>query len=281
MAVDRVLLDTTIQLWRIAYGPKEAGRIHRELVGAREVLTTSFVFREFLNTIIADIEFVHAQASSFLQPGEDGYVGMDQLARFLATGQGNYSSRSIQRLHLVIGKLLESFARTRVPKGKLLVRLERTASRWIRDFFRYLDENGSEQTITCLTGLDDETDSVSQLINGRVFPPRPSFPQATARFLEGAKSQVQRVEVEMRASTKARGRDDKLLKALGWLKDEAGRFDFANKLQTYKLWNWALGDLLIALETPEGVAIYSTDRAFRILSLALEKPRHSGYRVPS
>jgi hypothetical protein len=279
MPDDRILLDTTVQLWRIAGGPEEAGKFHQELSGEEKVFSTSFVFREFLNTIIADVEYVHRLAASNLQPEEDGRVGLGQLARFLATGKGNYSARSIRRLHLVIGMILESFEQTSVPKSKLLVRLERTANRFIRDFFRRPGRDGDLRPIDCLTGLD-EPGELEEMREARPFPQPPRFPRAAGQFLESRKTQVVRVEEEMKKSTKARGRDDKLLQGLEWLKARDGSFDFPTKLATPKRWNWALGDLLIALETPEGVAIYSTDRAFAILCRALEKPRHEGYRVP-
>ena len=279
MAGDPLLLDTTVQLWRIAGGVEEAARFHSELSGAEDVYSTSFVFREFLNTIIADLEYVHRLAAANLQPEEDGRVGLGQLARFLATGKGNYSARSIRRLHLVIGMVLDSFEQTTVPKSKLLVRLERTANRFIRDFFRHPGGDGRLKPIDCLTGLD-EPGEIDELRAGRPFPRPPRFPRAAGQFLERRKGEVVRVEEEMERSTKAQGRDDKLLKALGWLKAKDGSFDFPTKLATPNRWNWTLGDLLIALETPDGVAIYSTDRAFTILCRALEKPRHEGYRVP-
>ncbi len=280
MSDECILLDTTVQLWRITYGQEEAEKFNHELLDKSAVYSTSFVFREFLNTIIADLEYVHRLAGSSLQPASDGLVGLDQLARFLATGKGNYSTRSVQRLHLVIGMLLESFDRTRVEKSKLLVRLERTAKRFIRDFFRYPGRNGEQRDLICLIGIDDEPETLERMRQGRPFPPRPLFPKAAAQFLERNKAQIGHVEDAMRATTKAGGRDDKLLRVLGWLKSGTGGFDFLNRLKDYKLWNWALGDLLIALESPEGVAIYSTDRAFGVLTSALEKPHYSGYRTP-
>ncbi len=279
MCTERILLDTTIQIWRIAFNPEEAENIHRELEG-KVVYTTSFVFREFLNTLISDLRYVHNQASDVLQPGGEGRVGLDRLARFLATGKGNYSARSIQRLHLVMGSLLESFDQTRVSKNRILVRLERTANRWIRDFFRYPKRNGEMGSVVCLTGLDDSSAELERMRTGKPFPPAPPFPKGAAAFLDRTKAQVTSVEVIMKQATKAQGRDDRLLKVLERLKGKDGVFDFKDKLGQYKAWNWALGDLLIALETPGGVAIYSTDRAFRILTQALDKPRHLGYRTP-
>lgn len=280
MANDQILLDTTVQLWRIVYGREEAEKFNKDLRGKAEVYSTSFVFREFLNTIIADLELVHRLASSSLQPEDDGLVSLAQLARFLGTGKGNYSTRSVRRLHLVTGMLLESFDRTRVSKRKLLVRLERTARRFINEFFKSPGRNGEQRDLICLTGIDDQTGELERMRLGRPFPPQPAFPKAAALFLEENREQVVRVEEIMSNTTKAKGRDDKLLKALGWLKAANGHFDFLDKLKRYKLWNWALGDLLIALESPETVAIYSTDRTFSVLAYALDKPRYAGYRTP-
>ncbi len=281
MPTDSVLLDTTVQLWRIAYGPEEAAKFQRELDEKAGVYTTSFVFREFLNTIIGDLEYVHIQTSEILEPDEDGRAGLGRLVRFFAIGEGDYSQRSIRRLHLVTAELLDSFEHTRVPKKKILVRLERTARRWIRDFFRSSSRHGGQDSIICLTALDDSPDELEKMRHTRPFPPRPSFPKAVAGFLEDRRERVVRVEEEMRKTTKAKGRDDKLLTALKWLKDKDGRFDFHGRLRDYRVWNWRLGDLLIALETPEDVAIYSSDHAFVVLTRALGKPRHRGYRVPA
>ena len=255
MSADRLLLDTTVQLWRIAYGAEEASVFHGELAGQKEVYTTSFVFREFLNTIIADIKYVYLQTQELLYPQDDGRVGLDQLVRFLAIGKGNFSNRSVRRIHLVIGMLLESFEYTRVPKGKILVRLERTASRFVRDFFRYPNQVGQYRSVICLAGLDDDPSELNNMRTCRPFPERPAFPRKVAAFLEKAKSQVEQVENEMSKATLAQGRDDKLLKVFRYLKDGRGRFDFSEKLRRYKTWNWALGDLLIALETPGDAAI--------------------------
>ena len=95
-SVDSVFLDTTIQLYRIAYGPDMKRDIDAVLAD-KQVYSSSFVFREFLRTIIADLVWVHQQASTKLKPGDDGKVGLDQLSRYIALGENVYSARSIQR----------------------------------------------------------------------------------------------------------------------------------------------------------------------------------------
>lgn len=280
MPADRLLLDTTVQLGRIAKGAEESRRFNEELTGKTDVYTTSFVFREFLRTIIADIEYVHVQTRETLRSDDDGRLRLSRLSQFLGIAEGNYSPRSIQRLHLVVGMLLEGFAQTKVPKSKILTRLERTASRWIRDFFRFSGEAGEERDVVCLTTLDDDPGDLESMRRARPFPPAPTFPKNAAPFLEERREQVERVEDEMKKATQAQGRDDKLLKFLGRLRGDDGRLDFLGKLPRYKSWCWRLGDLLITLETPEHAAVYSTDRAFTILTSAVGRQCYRGYRSP-
>ncbi len=169
------------------------------------------------------------------------------------------------------------------------MRLEWVASRWIRDFFRYSDTDRKERAIKCLKALDDGSDELDKMRSARPFPEHPRFPRVVAPFLEQRRDLVERIEAEMGKQKKngkymwpkAQGRDDKLLKVLKWLKNKDGSFDFHAKLLVYKGWNWALGDTLITLEAPEGIAVYSTDRAFVILTRALGKPLHQGYRAPT
>ncbi len=275
MPTDSVLLDTTVQLWRIVYGPDETEHFARELVDKTEVYTTSLVFREFVRTIIGDVEYLHLQTSECLKPDADGRIGLGRLCLFLGAAR-NYSSRSVKRLHLVIGKLLDGFSATKVPRSKILVRLERTANRWMRDFFRYLDSSGEHRQLTCLTALDD-TGYLEQMRRARPFPPRPVFPSKAASFLDERREQVERAEAAMGKATCAEGRDKKLLNFLDRLKGKDGGFDFLGRLPMYKEHCWRLGDLLIVLESPEGAAIYSTDRAFAVLTRALDKRLYRGY----
>jgi hypothetical protein len=279
MSTDRLLLDTTVQIRRIAYGTEEARRFNEELADKADVYTTSLVFREFQRTIIADIEFLYTQTKEGLRADSDGRLALSQLSQFLGTTE-RYSSRSVQRLHLIVAVILESFTHTKVPKKRILDRLERVANRWIIDFFSYSDKAGKECDIVCLTALDAPGD-LKRLRQAGPFLPAPSFPARAASFLEERRGQVELVEAEMRKATQAQGRDDKLLKFLGRLKGKDGEFDFLGRLPRYKNWCWRLGDLLIALEIPEGVVVYSTDRAFTIIASAVGRRLYRGYRSPS
>lgn len=275
-SVDSVFLDTTIQLYRIAYGPDMKRDIDAVLAD-KQVYSSSFVFREFLRTIIADLVWVHQQASTKLKPGDDGKVGLDQLSRYIGMGENVYSARSIQRMHLVIARILASFPATRVPRNKLLRRLERTIAEWTRDFFLVQAAGSStSQPVICLRTLDDHPDELDELRRCDPFPPSPDFPRSAASLLEKSKVQVEQVEQEMEQATLKDGKDPQLLRTLGWLKGDDGNYDFVNRLRVPKRWNWALGDLLIALEAPSGAAIYSADRSFSILCRALGKTWYTG-----
>ena len=81
-------------------------------------------------------------------------------------------------------------------------------------------------------------------------------------------------------AAKAREKDKSLLKILERLKDENGEYAFLDKLKPNTRGNWALGDLLVALETPPEVRIYANDRHFLVLCKALGKRRYLGRYAP-
>jgi hypothetical protein len=112
-----LLLETTIQLYRVAGVTEVKREINRELHG-KQVCTTSFVFRESLRTIINDVAYVHRIAEQ-IPEGQDGRVALGRLVNVLASGPGNFSPRSRQRGQYVVAEILDSFNQNcrRVPLG--------------------------------------------------------------------------------------------------------------------------------------------------------------------
>ncbi|MEM1176699.1 MAG: hypothetical protein AAGM22_00015 [Acidobacteriota bacterium] len=291
MSPNRLHLDTTVQLSRIVYSAEETLAFDAELAGVEEVSTTSLVYREFLRTIISDIEYLHTNTDELIAADSRGFISLGRLSQLLGAARNRYSQRSIRRLHLVIGALTNQFARTRVRKNRVLRKLERMAQAYCRAFFVYTDRTGSAKEVIFLQGLEPpgHLPEESRRSSGRStlrhaarpFPPRPLFPEGAATFLEARESQVTKVEQEMSAAPSKGGRDDKLLKFLQRLKANDGSFDFTGRLPKYRQKCWYLGDLLIAMECPDGAAVYSTDRAFPILCKALGLAHHMGYRSPA
>jgi hypothetical protein len=75
----------------------------------------------------------------------------------------------------------------------------------------------------------------------------------------------------------ARRRDQKLLDFLDRFKTTSGAYCFVGKLTAKTMGNWRLGDVLIALETPVGACIYTTDGHYDALCLAVRSKRFGGY----
>lgn len=269
-----VLLEATIQIHRVAGSQKDKEAINEELKG-KLLRTTSFVYRKFVRTIIADIEYVYTSALN-LPRDQDGRVALSNLSRLLASGKGRFGSRQARREALVIAAILDEFDETHVPPQRLIRFLEATAQEWVRDFFevRFLD--GTTAEIRCVLELPDWAGELDDLKKCNPFPPPPRFPECAARFLEERSDKVRLCEDAMR-QPKFRRKAAPILKVLDRMKNAAGEYDFANKLTPRTKGNWWLGDLLIALESPPICAIYTTDGLFEALCGALGKRLYVGH----
>lgn len=278
LAITNLLLETTIQLFRV-YGREEIKeKINDELIG-KNLFSTSFVFREFLRTVINDLWFVYSKVKYELHADSDGKVSLAKLSSFLGEGQGNFSDRSARRLHHIIALILGSFEHTTVPQARLLARLERITEDFLQDFFEFISPDGQFITIECTCSLEEHPANLALLRKGTPFPEMPSFPKGAAQFLEKNKELVQKAEEAMRSSS-AKNRDEKLLQFLSRLKNKkTNKFDFLNLLRIDMRGNWCLGDILITLDTPPSPngAVYTIDRHYDILCPALGKVRYDGY----
>jgi len=269
-------LETTIQIHRVVDDPDERARINGEL-NNKDVCTTTFVLREFLRTVIQDLSFVHSTARE--AGAKDGKVALSKVARLLASKPLGFSARAAKRVQYVIAAILEQFEQQNVPLGKLLTFLEMTAQQWIEDFFEIRHGTGSYLKIPedqCLNALDEPPDEMDRWLRDHYpIPPPPPFPNGASSFLQKKRQLVQAVEHAMLEAT-AKNRDLALLKILGRLRDANTKYDFA-KLSARMRGNWALGDLLIALESPQDAHIYTTDRHYEVICRAIGTIRWKGY----
>jgi hypothetical protein len=266
--VATVLLDTTVQLHRIADEGKIRDLIENELAST-EVLTTSFAFREFLRGPINDIRFIHSFVKT-MPPDVDGLVALSALERFLARGPGNFSRRAARRERLITAVLREELVGNLTDRDFLLTLLERLAETWICNFFRTLGVE-KPQAINCLRGLDETTTELDEMRESRPFPSMPPFPRRASEFLEHNHKQVKIVERAFVEPCKQGIRDKPLVSLLKRLKTPNGEFDFLKRLSPKTKGNWHLGDLLITLECPDYAFIFTTDRHYTLHTRCLGK----------
>ncbi len=274
---DKVLLETTVQLWRLAHSLEYKNNINGELVG-KICYTTSFVLREILRTIIKDLAYVREIAQKI--QGDPTLVLAD-LCEFLSLGYGRYSTSAARREFLVVSAILKEFRGGELTKEKLVVFLEMTSEQWLREFFEVPATVGSRRRIEgeeFLTSLDDRPDEMLNWIRQGPIPPPPPFPVGAASFLQYRGRDIAKVELAM-GTAKAIEQDKRLLKILGRMKVNGREYDFIGRLKATTRGNWALGDVLIALETPSDVAIYTTDKHFTVICRALVRERYHGYLV--
>ncbi len=237
----------------------------------KECLTTSFVFREFLRTIIWDLGYVRSQVSN-PEIGSKPAKTLRRLMRLLARGEGRYHPRAAGRQYYIVMAILGEFPRRTVSREELLTFLEMTSEQWIEDFFETPEDR--IQGDRYLRALDDSPDEMEQWVqNHRPIPDPPPFPSRAASFLDQRKPEVHEAEAAMRT---ARRKDKRLLAILDRLKS-GSEYDFLGKLKVTTRGNWALGDLLITLETPPDASIYTIDRHFHVLCRALRRRLYKGY----
>lgn len=270
-----VLLETTIQIHRIVDEPEIKKKINEELAN-KIVYTTTFVVREFLRTIIGDIRFVWSKVNSAKEVGvTDGRLALSRLSQILAQGIGNFSPRAAQRQYYVVAAIQESFSFD-AEIGELISFLEMTSDQWLEEFFEVpISDNITDIRETCLCSLDEPPDEIRRWIDEhRPIPGPPPFPKLAASFLQLRRGEVKEIEESFQRQ-KHKYKDARLLDVLVSVKTKAGEYDFENKLRAQR--GWALGDLLIALETPSRTEIYTTDRHYDVICGAIGRRRYPGY----
>ena len=267
MTQRRTVLETTVQLLRVAGGPTNRRQVS-EAIYRDELLTTSFVLREFIRTIIKDVTYVHSVVNR-LDASLDGRLALANLDLFLASGLGNFSVRFGRRERYVTAAILAGFRSTSVSKVRLLTRLERMGEQWVRDFFEMDSPLGGTIKVSCLCSLDDDHLQLTALTQGTPFPDQPVFPSRASSFLEEHRDEVAGVATAM-AQAPSRRKDKLLLGILAKLRDDGGVYQFS-RLTPKTRGNWHLGDLLIALESPSDCTVLSLDRHFEVLCPALRR----------
>jgi hypothetical protein len=248
--------------------------IDKELTD-KEVYTTSFVLREFLRTVIADVAYVHSALRQVSGQDEDGRIGLERLVRILAQGHVSFSARAARREQYVIAAILESFGAARLCTAEVLLFLEMMAHQWIDDFFRVPSRQGRIEGRYFLRGLDESPDELGRLVQGTPIPSEIPFPARVPEFLQARKDTVGRLEQAL-ITAPADVKDRRLIAVLQSFKNVHGEYDFQSKFDRSRTSNWRLGNLLIALEAPRESSIYTTDPHFNVLCAALDKPRYIG-----
>jgi hypothetical protein len=276
----KILLETTIQIHRLANDLAIKDAINRELADA-DVYTTSFVLREILRTIVADLAYVYASVTKLGGDG-NGYLALERLLRLLARGESRFSIRAARREQYVIAAIVEHFPYTKISLTELVAFLDYVCQKWLRDFHRIRLPNGWIFRIVgefFLTGLDERPSELQDWIRSSgSMPGAPRFPSGAAAFLEARKANVV-LACDAMNSCDAYRRDDRLLRILDRLRNASGEYEFVERLKATTRGNWCLGDLLIALEAPGDVEIYTEDRHFEVLCGALQRNLYRGPRI--
>ncbi|MEM7538733.1 MAG: hypothetical protein AAF639_41610 [Chloroflexota bacterium] len=266
-----LFLDSTIQLERLLYTAAHRQRIQRNLQDKR-IYTSSTVYMEFKRGILQDIHYLQALINRYA-PDSAELVRLSDIDRWLAIGEGNFSSRSRDRCKLVTAELKDEFDEPHVQQMELVVFLEEF-SLLLDDYF--FDVELADGTYFDIHAQGTYIDEAGCVLSQRDFPPgdilhhrlscRASGTECTLdQFLARHERELDAIYHRLLAMSQNQ-RDEKAFTALKRVME--GGFQQALGQRNC----WALGDVIIALETPQDAMIYTTNtKHFAPLCAALGK----------
>ena len=255
---------------RIAGDPDRRNAIDREL-RPFSLLTTTLVIREFLRTVIRDIDFIF-QGVHEVGADTEGRFHFDRLHNWLGDPSiANFSTRSFQRINRITAEIQRKLP-VNPAFDDVTFFLKDLALTWLEDLLRARRSKSLSVPLQVLSGLESHDGELSEWISLNLpFPSFPPFPSAAHVFLEQRTVQVK--EVYDAVSIEAESRVDKHLKKSLERYWTEGEFSFKRLDQKQ---DWHLGDLLIALEAPSAAMIYTKDHHFDLLCRVLGLSRFAG-----
>lgn len=265
MTVDKVTLDTNVQLSRVAGGAERRRYCNSQLHG-KQVYTTSIVLREFIRTLVCDLEYLHSSIGKL-----SASHPIDALFAVLSRKQEGTSERSQHRLRLYLEMTLDGVEPGVSKKRRTQLRLERMFVTWIEDFFEVVSDDNKRNRVECMTGTEQSADVIDELTSGRPFPVHPGFPNRVGAYLDEHVVEVKKARKAMKHA-EAKVRDEELLSFLSSCEID-GNLRFHDRIRMDRPDHWVLGDLLLAIESLVAAPIWSDDNHFDVLCPALNKDR--------
>ncbi|MEM7536498.1 MAG: hypothetical protein AAF639_30215 [Chloroflexota bacterium] len=274
---DEIFLDTTIQIDRLLQTADVQANIQQNLTNKR-IYTSSTVYMEFKRTILQDIRYVHAlvERKCAIRPVQT--VLLSDIDRWLAGGEGNFSIRSRDRCKFVTATIKDAIPQNSVHKNRLFTFLQTMRFNLEMDFFSVdLGDNGyfdisEEDTYIDIAGC---VLSRPEYPSGDILNTRLSCSAATTackldQFLTQHADELQAIHRRL-STLPAQQRDQRAFNVLTDVLANGYRRALGERSC------WALGDIVIALESPNNAAIYTTnEKHFSPLCEALSKQLISG-----
>ena len=254
-----IFLETSIQIERIWGALKRREQIRDVLAGAH-VFTSSYVFMEFRRTVLQAVAYVLTIVRQMQRDGEN-VIDLSELMRKVAVGRGiRFSVRTIQRVILVLSYILSSFPTPFVESDVLIDYLELQLAWRLKELFF---EGVSGYIIHTDCGLVRPEVPVGDYVQSRLSCNAKTATCALVSFLSQHQEKLRALEDALAAAPP----DEINPRTLAALKRVNADVTKAFGEKTC----WSLGDVIIALETPDDTQIYTTDRHFDLICSVLGK----------
>jgi len=229
---------------------------------------------EFRRTILQDICFVRSIVASDCASDADGYIFLSDIDRRLASGGGNYSSRSARRCFLITAAIKDQFLEARITKSELVEYLDLLIEQLEREFFVVEFEHiapllNTAVSILCVDVTGCQLTAKYPICKfARITCSRS---QADCRLIAFIESNLARfVEISQAFMKVPPGqRDEKMIEAVGRLLGSSSTSIVLGQKNC-----WPLGDSIIAIEAPDDSEIYTKDQHFDVICHTLNKHRY-------
>jgi len=257
----KIFLETSIQIERILGSFKRREQIRENLVDAT-VFTSSYVFMEFRRAVLQAVAHVLTLVRQIQYDGEN-VIDLSELMRMVAMGRSiRFSVRTIQRVILVLSYIFSAFPTSFVESDTLIDYLELQLNWRLKELFF---EGVSEYIIHTDCDLVRPNIPIGDYVQNRLSCNAKNATCTLVAFLSQYQDKLRAMEQVLTAAS-----DDEINpRTLTALKRINSNVTKALGERTC----WSLGDVIIALETPDDVYIYTTDRHFDLICSVLGKQR--------
>lgn len=270
MSQPMLFLDTTIQIDRVAASAQRQGQLAQELANY-QLITSTYVLGEYLRTLVKDAIYLYGLV--------DQYAYLDEVITYLGR---HPNKRESSRMMIILGGLLRS-SRTITTTFPLETRsdFQDRLSRYIEiGLLKHFMLGIRELLDSTQCGLARERPQVIPLRNGELlsYQLRSQCVRQVRECDLAEQMQSWRPELAALADGLADQRDPVLLR----MRQLARQIIENPVLARGRNCTWHLGDLVIALELPADVPLYTTNvRHFAPILAILGKKLHEGTRSPT
>ena len=270
----QIFLETSIQVERLIHLERKPAIMYNLL--GKQLHTSCYVFAEFRRTFLVDFRFLYSVVKDQWDGSGEREMRLSDLLDALSRVRAVRSERRFRRFFWIVSDLLRCFGDDPVPVSDVLEWLDEQSDAFTEEFFLVDSSgfNGKVETLeyhcssNCDLARDDRDLSRMRCRREEARCPLPQFLLAHKEHLRAILSAFENAPSNKRDN-----------RAMGVLQQLLASNDFEKVKGQHNCWR--LGDIIVALEAPENVPIYTLDDHFDAICKALGKERYEEQTPPS